>query len=113
MLKKSFPTRLASLVSAIFRQALKRSSQLQCIKVFTLQLNSPYLVSNPPIQKGHAVSCLLQHLSVRENPPSSVYFSAEKPLPHHLVPGICSQSTMLRFLLLSQKQCDIVKGFGL
>lgn len=64
-----------------------RLSQLQCINVFILQLNSPYFSSKPPIQKEHPRSCFLQHRSVLEKPPNRVYLSAEYPFPHHLVPG--------------------------
>lgn len=54
-----------------------RSSHPQCMSVLTRQLNRPYLVSKPPIQKGQYLSCTRQHLSVREKPPNSVNFFAE------------------------------------
>lgn len=63
------------------------SSHLQCIRVLMRQLNKPYFVSNPIIQKGHDLSCCRQHRSVFEYPPKSAYFVALQPLPHHFVPG--------------------------
>lgn len=63
------------------------SSHLQCISVLMRQLKSPYFVSNPIIQNGHDLSCWRQQRSAFERPPSSAYFLAEYPFPHHLVPG--------------------------
>lgn len=74
------------------------SSHLQCISVLMRQLNSPYLVSNPIIQYGHALSCCLQQRSAFVRPPNSAYFFAEYPFPHHFVPGIRSKFRISRRL---------------
>lgn len=73
-------------------------SHLQCISVLMRQLNSPYLVSNPIIQYGHALSCCRQQRSAFVRPPSSAYFFAEYPLPHHFVPGIRNRFRISRRL---------------
>lgn len=70
--------------------------------MFILQLNKPYLFSNPIIQNGHDLSCCLQQRSDFEKPPISEYFFAVQPLPHHFVPGTIRRlDKSLRCLQLS------------
>lgn len=85
-LKKTAPKVLAVSVLMFCKHLLNLASQSQCDLVKAPRLQSPRRHSPGSRMFGH-ISCSRQHRSSSAYLPTSEWFAAILPGPHHLVPG--------------------------